>query len=363
MRIKIDAIDTLFFKDGKPFSMGEETWADGIFPPSPSVIYGALCSYILSENNSYTKIKQEELFNELKITNIFYRIKNDNYFPLPLDFVYKKNKSAAEKNREKNTKLYKVSLLTGKQMNVVSSIPNPISVIRADDEVEGLSNAFINDTTLLNYLQGYIDSEIDCIDINDHLIIESKIGIGRDNKTHTTEESKLYRVGMRRPKNFSIIVDLKGIEQINKKTNFIKLGAEGKIAKISQAKISYSFQNDISITSNYFKIYLQTPSFFKKGWLPSWIDENTFIGQYNDLKLKLITAFIGKPLNLGGFDMLKKMPKPMRKAVPAGSVYYFEILNGDFEKVKNSFNNKSISEFNTDIFGYGLALVGIYNVQ
>ena len=42
MLIKLDPLDTLFFRDGKPFSMGEETWGNCIFPPSPSVIYGAL---------------------------------------------------------------------------------------------------------------------------------------------------------------------------------------------------------------------------------------------------------------------------------------------------------------------------------
>ena len=42
MVIKINPLDTLFFKDGKPFSMGEETWASGLFPPYPGVIYGAI---------------------------------------------------------------------------------------------------------------------------------------------------------------------------------------------------------------------------------------------------------------------------------------------------------------------------------
>jgi len=42
MRIEIKSFDTLFFRDGKPFTMSEDNWADGIFPPPPSVIYGAL---------------------------------------------------------------------------------------------------------------------------------------------------------------------------------------------------------------------------------------------------------------------------------------------------------------------------------
>ena len=33
MLAKITPLDTVFFRDGKPFSWGEETWAEGIFPP------------------------------------------------------------------------------------------------------------------------------------------------------------------------------------------------------------------------------------------------------------------------------------------------------------------------------------------
>lgn len=40
--IEIQALGTLFFRDGKPFTMGAETYAEGIFPPLPSTIYGAL---------------------------------------------------------------------------------------------------------------------------------------------------------------------------------------------------------------------------------------------------------------------------------------------------------------------------------
>ena len=52
MTIQLDALDTLFFKDGKPFSLGEETWADGIFPPPPSVVYGATRTALISSGLS-----------------------------------------------------------------------------------------------------------------------------------------------------------------------------------------------------------------------------------------------------------------------------------------------------------------------
>ena len=41
MIIEISALDTLFFRDGKPFSMGENHWTNSIFPPNMSTVYGA----------------------------------------------------------------------------------------------------------------------------------------------------------------------------------------------------------------------------------------------------------------------------------------------------------------------------------
>ena len=51
MIIQIDPLDTLFFRNGKPFTMGEETWADAVFPPYPSVVYGALRSAYFSNQD------------------------------------------------------------------------------------------------------------------------------------------------------------------------------------------------------------------------------------------------------------------------------------------------------------------------
>ena len=44
---------------------------------------------------------------------------------------------------------------------------------------------------------------------------------------------------------------------------------------------------------------------------------------------------MGKYTSIGGFDVERGRPKPMKRAVPAGSVYYFELLEGDLEKVKD----------------------------
>ncbi|NJO86033.1 MAG: hypothetical protein HC818_05105 [Synechococcaceae cyanobacterium RM1_1_27] len=40
----LDPIDVLLFRESKPFSPGEGSWAKGLFPPMPTTIFQALRS-------------------------------------------------------------------------------------------------------------------------------------------------------------------------------------------------------------------------------------------------------------------------------------------------------------------------------
>ncbi len=110
-----------------------------------------------------------------------------------------------------------------------------------------------------------------------------------------------------------------------------------------------------------FRLCLATPALFEKGSIPKWLDKETGIGEPNknsDLKLRLITSFLGKSISIGGFDLKERQPKKMHKYVPAGAVYYFEILKGTMEEVIKTFHSKSVSELETDKQGFGIAYVG-----
>lgn len=355
MKIKIDAIDTLFFKDGKPFSMGDETWADGIFPPPPSVIYGALRTAYFGENpeeflNANT---DDDPTKHLVIKSIYFQIGNDKYFPMPLDYVKKKN-------QDKNDKLvYLMDKMKPIQMN--SSGLNQFLSAGLEEEVESVPEALIAMGSMGRYLKGIEKTTIYSL-ISDYVQTEPKVGMGRDNKTHTADEGKLYRVGMRRlsemktfnkvSNTLSLLVEFEGLTLAQ--NGFLKLGAEGKAASykiVDEEKVIVDFSNNNEKTIC--KIYLLTPALFKNGWKPDFENNETL----RSLELELITACIGKPLSFGGFDMQKKMPKPMRKAVPAGSVYYVVSKTKKLNEIFDQLNGKSVSDFNSTE-GFGIAYIG-----
>jgi CRISPR-associated protein Cmr3 len=71
----------------------------------------------------------------------------------------------------------------------------------------------------------------------------------------------------------------------------------------------------------------------------------------------MYAAAVGKPIYLGGWDMKARAPKPMLKGVPAGSVYYLRVDEGDPAALFKACHGQSISEAREQA-GFGLCYAG-----
>lgn len=355
--IQIEALDTLFFKDGKPFSMGEETWADGLFPPSPSTVYGALRTAFFSENiDAFSTANTEnDPTKKLVINKIYFKkVENNFWFPIPLDLV--KYKDDISNNCFCEQTNFKIDF-----DKIISNYPlENLSI--SSDIVENITG-FINDYELNCYIKNkknnYTYEEIDSF-----IITEPKIGIKRNKETLTTEEGNLYRIGqIRLQKNINdialkIIVEFSfGDYKISSK--YLKLGAESKISTISECE-AFNFAEPEKF-DKYFKLLFLTPAIFKNGWIPNELKQNNEL-ELKGIKLKLLKAFVGKPILIGGYDLKSSKgkngyPKPMYKAIPWGSIYYFEILDDSkYEDIIEKFHLKNISDFYSEQ-GFGNTIV------
>lgn len=372
MLIKIDPLDTLFFRDAKSFTMGEDSWANTIFPPPPSVIYGALRSCFFANNiDELGKANEEnDPTKNLQIKGIYFQDKEGNVFlPLPRDCSQKKDDP-------RKAVLLKKTVLKG----VISSCPTT-HVLKAEGEVESLEDCLITQTSLKEYLEGNkkifsvkksdLESKVksisyDIIELSEKVISEPKVGIGLNRNTGAadTDAGKLYHIDLKRMKDLSLLVEF---EELNiPETGLMKLGGEGKAIRYQEidTKITAIIPT-VKLEGKIVKIYLSTPTIFKKGWLPSSFDEKTLEGELKpfnskggSVKVKLLTAAIGKCSSLGGFNIKERKPKPMYKVVPAGSVYYFEILDSkNAQQVFDLVNKKAISEIYGKQ-GFGIAYVG-----
>lgn len=76
-------------------------------------------------------------------------------------------------------------------------------------------------------------------------------------------------------------------------------------------------------------VTLLTPAIFAAGYLPAWLDENTLEGifPHSTTRVRLKAAAVDRWQPVSGWDLQHYKPKAMRKATPAGSVYWFELLD------------------------------------
>jgi CRISPR-associated protein Cmr3 len=351
MLIEIEANDTLFFRDGKPFTMGEDVLASGNFPPSPSVIYGALRAIYFGNNiEELSKAQKEnDPTKNLKIKSIYYKFDNTFYLKAPLDIV------------ESKTKQDDFSFLKLKENKPeYFSSSNLDYILYSDTEVESCEDLLVS---FISFNQQFVKGDRSkitkegCKKVSNLLSPEPKVGIGRDKQTNTTKEGYLYRVGMIRSKDLKIVVEFEGLDIPDK--GIVRLGGEGKTAYYNKLTDGKNVVEPYKPESLRFALYLSTPAIFKNGWLPEWIKkEENFTVNKDDINIKFLTAVIGKVQYIGGFDMVNNCPKPMKRAVPAGSVYYFKAESKeDFDKAISIFHGKSISDELPEQ-GFGISYIG-----
>ncbi len=354
MRIRMKALDTLFFRDGKPFSKGEETWSDGIFPPYPSVIYGALRSAYFSENieifRSLLESKElntaKDISTNARIREISLLVDDKEIFPLPANCLLIKGDEGKS-----------AQIINKFQEKGISSSACEYVLKTENQNYEPVTGGFITTNVLETYLNAERKACSIFFDLS-QVVNEPKVGIARDSITRIASDSMLYRVDMKRLDKVELIVDFEGIELAEK--GLLKLGGEGKA--ISYKVIAEKPIIKLPKIEKEFVMYLATPAIFKNGWLPGFIEPDSLNGEIvKGLKVKLKSAIVNRPLLIGGFDMQKKRAKPMRKAVPAGSLYFFEIEAGSSALLEDS-QGKAMSDFMAEE-GFGLTYFGITNKE
>lgn len=114
------------------------------------------------------------------------------------------------------------------------------------------------------------------------------------------------------------------------------------------------------------RMILVTPAMFTCGWKPAWLNaqlEGSPPGAPT-VTLKLEAAAIKRHEAVSGWDYRKSQwgPKAVRWLVPAGSVYFFEIVSGSVDELLDTGWLSPTSDHPQDCAdGYGLALWGAWN--
>lgn len=319
---KIKPSDTLFFRDGYTFKKKVNNHLESLDTPYPSVFYGAIFSALLRQgkfsniindikdrNKDIINNKSEENFR-IESIYIYDEMENEVYMKAPLDLF--ENDFNVTLGKYEDGYLY-----------------NPY---HENYKYERADNKYISLSDLIQY---YSKSDVKNITLYSREYFfrtYKKIGIEIDRNNRTAKDEHLYRLNMVEftDKRFSYLVRCK----INKnegdiQPDVLKLGGESKLASFTYTDKSIGiiesldkFYEEKKIYNDKLKIIFTTP-----------MNEKNY--QYIKENFKIKYTITGKPEYIGGFDMAKGEQKPMKKAVPSGSILVIE--NGEFE-------DKTISE-------------------
>lgn len=331
--LKIRPLDTLFFRTGKPFPGGEVSWTESSLLPNPSVLWGAIYSMLMTHDIVNCKKVKSKKSNErktelekLKLGRIFLYDGNEGvnrlYLPVPLDTYY-------EKEEEEKTGVFKLVKSKNNYLSLSNYQGNAqyeLVFHNKEASIESFKDAVIDTISFSGRSYLYQNNGNLAVQPLSHLIEKShKVGIKRDNQSHTAEESMLYRINSSQLKEhvyFIVEIEVEDKENCFPYKGLLKLGGEGRGASYELFtkehkihKITTKIHQPFDEKFNYLRLYLYSSTFF---------DTGTGIEELKEAGFEVLAACLGKAQTIGGFDVLKNEPKAMQKAVPAGSVYFLK---------------------------------------
>jgi len=393
MFIFLKPADTLFFRDGKPFDAGTDSFAGGIFPPYPSTLYGVLRSAIMMNakvdfekfikvdnyNHNIEEVGTKDKLGTLSIAGPWLAgaLKNSlyvDYFPSPLNLVLDEN------NRRE---IYFITPRENNSIPPLWDLPITFNPLLPEMNVKVKSaEAYLNIAVAKKLLKGVIPYAHEIIQPSRLFKRDIKTGIKRNISSRVAQEGMLYseihfQMNMDDPTLYDVglIFEVSHDGHLPEK-GYIQIGGEARGAFIQKVRDIKRFDEsdekeiaEIICKNKRFFIWLITPAIFKNNFLPDFIDKDSLEGSIecngSSINVRLISCQTGRAIHIGGFDLAKGFPKIMRKAVPARSIYFFSLLDhnisdGVIRNFIKTYTLKPMPSHNEDIRkqGFGVILIG-----
>jgi len=340
----IDPLDVLLFRESKPFSPGEGSWAKGQFPPLPITVFQALRSVLPRNHNEERNL---EFIGPFLIHKEYEEAteKNVLFLPTPNDLLAVNHKSNDPENPSDDNYKDKVHnwteverltpasqqgggwefILFDSEHEQLSPMVAPMSGIGENKYICGRPQPWIKADALIDYLGGnrltnYEDFQENpwTVQILPHIHMESGVKQVRDEEGYFTEVAIRLHSGWKFVVGFSCQLDRDFV---------VRLGGEGHRALVSPLS-SFPIWEKLSVYTQPQEkssfAYLLTPGIAEKspavyGIYPAKWQAN-LIGCAGD-----------RPLLWGGVSKLKREDKdqeefafiPQRAFVQPGTIYVF----------------------------------------
>ena len=403
----IDALAPLVFRSGKPF--GSQAAASDANIPLPSSSAGLMRSQYMhsqqieltesGEQNRGTLKKEhyEKLLNMTTFGNLLVRFPIDYpedftvLVPRPSNAIYLKEKLDVKGDKSQPAKTILVRLAPAIDSHDDSEcgtdLPNGLQLIQMTQNLKGKPQKGANFWCLDDFMtwQAGKDLAFETVSNNgiESIPIYVRTHVAINDTCLSAEDSQLFQTagldmnakvqphhaGWDENQLGFLTGITENIDIANplsqQPDTLVRFGGEGRLSKIVTVtneattllappiKLNKHIKNAGGIC-----VTLLTPAIFSAGYLPAWLDENTLEGifPHSSTRVRLKAAAVDRWQPVSGWDLQQYKPKAMRKATPAGSVYWFELLD-DTCDIENAWLMPLSDDRQDQRDGFGVATI------
>lgn len=361
--------DPVIARDGRPFGAGQGNRMRGLAWPLPSVVAGSFRTVLVKANAGldFADDMPQRLM-AIEVAGVFPVDGGELYLPAPHDAVAEPNEDG--KGIKTIHRVTPQPWTSDGGCNFPDDLP--LQPVMLPDEVEDFKPADIPAWWPLSKYQEWLTSAARQFPSNwfsdrfldaarqesrDHVRLDADRGAAAEGEIFTTvglNVTHLPRFGVKHDDR-SVPFDQRFAEimlsarvtvpdaafgHVNQLDIWHPLGGERRLVHWSNkddAKL-WECPNEVKTAladATRIRLTLATPAIFSGGWKPGWLNDGLEGSPPGtDVKLKLVGVSNGRWKAVSGWSLAKlkdqpRGPKPIRRMVPAGGVYFFEKVEGD----------------------------------
>lgn len=375
--------DVLFFRDGKPSTRGADHYLRSLFPPYPSTLYGAVRTRrLLDDGVDLTGLNEKswsqrvnglesELgpwggFGKLEIRGPWLVRNREPLVPAPADLGVVLTGGAEEIPRvEKAVRFH--PLIAREEPAKERRWSHPLDLLAprdAGDAEPGTAAGdwFLTPKGLQAWRGGGVPEPEGFVHRKTLWKDEPRTGLGLQAGRRTHEDGQLYTFGFIRLER-DVTLSFEARETGLVEGGAVRLGGEGRTAALERGT---PFPEAGGEAAARFSLCFLTPALSETGGYPpgfAYDEENREVrGQLAGRSCRLVAAALPRFVFVGGWDLATGAPKPLRRAIPPGSVFLFETLDGGAMPLSeidglcfSGYPGEHLQEQ-----GFGLAVAGVF---
>lgn len=342
----IRPLDVVFLRGNRLFG---ESGADGPaqMPPWPSVFAGALRSWVLTLagvdpvrygrgdvtlppelEEALGTPRQPGRFAVMAVTLAQTSAQGgiEPIHPLPADLAVFADGDALVPHRLRPTP---------PPIGLSSSLELPqMPILRRATPAKPLSGYWLSIRGWQRYLRGELPLAEDLVHERALWTLEPRLGIGLDGGRRSAAVGQLYTSdAVSFSRGIGFLVAVAGIApELLPQSGVLRLGGDARGAEVRAVDDVASPAPDLEAIDRErrFRLVLTSPGIFPGGWrLPGTDAEGYWC--FPGGRARLVAAAVPRRQTVSGWDLARRRPKPAHRVAPAGSVYWFEDLEGDVD--------------------------------